>query len=193
MKKIYLIILFLTFLSSCTEKKENFGVTNLTSKFRYLEKFIQTGPDFQRKSEYHEYLRETGIKDKSLLEDKTYLDARFLDLSFDILNNTGEKIEEAEINTILKIQFKSDTKTYIFPPRKFLYNSYEIWDINITKHFDSNYIFNDLQDYENTVFEHKPEKIYLTLYIKAKNSVGFDNTEVGDLIYDEEIILDSWE
>ena len=188
-------IYFLTFIIlsiSCKKDKENFIISNLSVNNRYLDEYTPKGPDFTSKLKHIKKHRETGQWDNELLDKKTYFEARFIDLDFKILNNTEENIEVASIVAYLYIHFKSKTITYHLPERQFLYNHDEIWKSNHNLTFNTTYLLNDLNEYDKSIFEHKPEKISLTLYINAVNSVGFDNTKSSDLIYNEEIALNNW-
>lgn len=194
MKNINIIyyLLILSVLISCKSENENFKILNLNSTYRYLDHYTPKGPNFPGRIEYLKHLRETGERDEKLMEKKKYIDARFLDLDFDILNTTGENIEAASIIANISLYFKSKTITYSLPERQFQFNHDKIWESESTLPFNTTYIFNDLENYDYSIFEHKPEKTIMTLYINAVNSVGFDNRQSGDLIYSEEIILNDW-
>lgn len=194
MKKSRIILLYLTLLilTSCKEENKNFEISNLTTDYIFLDNYTRKGPNFEGKLKYLKHHKETGEWDKSLLEKENYIDARFFDLNFDVKNNTGEKIETASIVTILSFYYKNDIISYRFSENQFLHNFDELWDVNSVKSFETRYLFNDLENYESSVFEHTPEKVQLTIYINARNSVGFDNSEFGDKIYDDEIIINNW-
>ena len=182
---IMLILLFHTL--SCSSDK-NFDVIEIKSEFKYKDKL-----SFKNVIELNQLKRLRNLEDfdfNQRLENGYY----FI-LKVDIINNSKNKIEFAEICPRIHLLFNNKTveltpKCYNVVNTGNIHPNYDYsWKSNEVKIIEHTFFLNLARGYKPNIFAHKPKKIELILELKAKNSVGFNNIveNKGEILLVKEI------
>jgi hypothetical protein len=185
MKLTMLTLLFMIILG-CESKKEYFEVSSVKTNFTYKETETSTRASYAEKFK--------AAKENREPIPETKYDVRYIDLTFDIKNLTGEKIETADLSVTVTPKYNSGNRILNFELENVLFDpNSTTWEVDEMKEISTRLWISELNDYDKNMFLHKPESINLTMYLKAKNSVGFSNFEKGgDLIYDQDIEINDW-
>ena len=111
---------------------------------------------------------------------KIIYDARYLIINTVIKNNSGEKIEYAELSPTLTLEFESSYKSLSPKDYTFVDSKYEqYWENGKNIRVEQKFLLNSSYGYDENIFSHKPKNVELILYLKAKNSVGYNNIVGG--------------
>jgi hypothetical protein len=167
MRTNYFCILLLLFFYSCQNKTSDFEIVSFQNHFEFKEK--------------HNKTLFVGL-DPDIVED-----ARLLNINLKLKNLTGEKIESAKIRGFIDLKFKSGERKINLTEHEalktILYSN--IWKEDEMLNIYHNFVLNESTNFNPNIFEHKPDKVVLNLFLETRNSVGYHN--IGEKIIEQDI------
>jgi len=179
MRKIFTLLGILFFLTSCQTKPDKFELISLNTSFENAKEYETSS------SKMWNHGKEKYDKSRDIT-----FDAYILNFNSSILNNTGEKIDNASYTVKVNLEFKSKEMTLDFGKRSIFSGLQQVtWDENVTKQTSNFVIMNDYSDFNRTLFIHTPEKATLELYVNASNSVGLN---VSEMLIAKKDITSDW-
>ncbi|MDP2687171.1 MAG: hypothetical protein Q8O62_08110 [Aequorivita sp.] len=164
-----IIIFFMTIflLVSCNKTNEDFNVVSCSNSFEFKDEVVLGG-------RLEKMLANNSIE--SNYKSKKINDAYYLNLNVDIVNRTGEKIEYANISPVISIKYNNSYQSISAGDFEFVTSEFEqYWNADETKNINYKFLLNEQPSFNSEYFNHKPENVELILYLKAKNSIGFNN------------------
>ncbi len=165
--KIIIFFVSISLLISCNKSNKDFEVISCRNSFEFKDEVVLGG-------KLEKMLSDNNIE--SNYKSRKINNAYYLNLDANILNKTGEKIEYAELSPVISIKYNNSYQSISAGDFEFVNSEFEqYWNADDTKNVSYKFLLNEQNSFNSEYFNHKPESVELILYLKAKNSIGFNN------------------